>query len=149
MATVDQIVEIVKPVAVEMVARGTRSSGLLYAGLAIGADGPAVVEFNARSAIPRPKRSWPCCAHHWGEALNAAATGTLAQLPPLEWSPGAAVTVVLAAENYREGHTGDVIAGAEGRRIRMPAPPTPTGTSSRPAVACSPSSHRVRPAGRA
>ena len=54
-----------------------------------------------------------------GQALNAAATGTLAQLPPLEWSPGAAVTVVLAAENYPgRPRTGDVIAGAEGPGIR-------------------------------
>ena len=35
-----------------------------------------------------------------GEALYAAATGALARLDPLQWSDGAAVTVVLAAEGY-------------------------------------------------
>ncbi|HNP56687.1 MAG TPA: phosphoribosylamine--glycine ligase [Gordonia sp. (in: high G+C Gram-positive bacteria)] len=118
--TVDQIVEeIVKPVAVEMVARGTPFNGLLYAGLAIGADGPAVVEFNARFGDPETQAVLALLRSPLGQALNAAATGTLAQLPPLEWSPGAAVTVVLAAENYPgRPRTGDVIAGAEGPGIR-------------------------------
>ena len=118
--TVDQIVEeIVKPVAAEMVARGTPFNGLLYAGLAIGADGPAVVEFNARFGDPETQAVLALLRSPLGQALNAAATGTLAQLPPLEWSPGAAVTVVLAAENYPgRPRTGDVIAGAEGPGIR-------------------------------
>ncbi len=118
--TVDQIVEeIVKPVAAEMVARGTPFNGLLYAGLAIGADGPAVVEFNARFGDPETQAVLALLRSPLGQALNAAAAGTLAQLPPLEWSPGAAVTVVLAAENYPgRPRTGDVIAGAEGPGIR-------------------------------
>ncbi len=49
-----QIVDdVVKPVAAELVARGSSFSGLLYAGLAIGVDGPAVVEFNCRFGDPR------------------------------------------------------------------------------------------------
>jgi phosphoribosylamine---glycine ligase len=44
----------------------------------------------------------------------ASATGTLAQLPPLQWDPGAAVTVVVAAENYPEAPViGDLITGIE------------------------------------
>jgi phosphoribosylamine--glycine ligase len=46
--------------------------------------------------------------------LHAAATGTLAQHPPLRWHPGAAVTVVMAGHNYPgTPRTGDVIEGAE------------------------------------
>ena len=49
-----------------------------------------------------------------GQLLRAAATGTLAEQPPLRWRDGAAVTVVLAAENYPgRPRVGDVIAGAE------------------------------------
>ena len=42
------------------------------------------------------------------------ATGTLAEQPPLVWRDGAAVTVVLAAENYPGvPRRGDLIEGAE------------------------------------
>ena len=44
--------EVCVPVAKEMVARGCSYSGLLYAGLAWGQDGPAVVEFNCRFGDP-------------------------------------------------------------------------------------------------
>ncbi len=50
---VAQIVdEVVKPVAAELVQRGSSFSGLLYAGLAITSRGPAVVEFNCRFGDP-------------------------------------------------------------------------------------------------
>ncbi|MFT3899022.1 MAG: phosphoribosylamine--glycine ligase [Gordonia sp. (in: high G+C Gram-positive bacteria)] len=118
--TVTQIVdEIVKPVAAELVKRGTPFNGLLYAGLAIGADGPAVVEFNARFGDPETQAVLALLRSPLGQALNATATGTLADLPPLEWVDGAAVTVVLAAENYPgTPRTGDVITGADGEGIR-------------------------------
>ncbi len=46
--------------------------------------------------------------------LHAAATGELAAQPPLSWRDGAAVTVVLAAENYPgRPRVGDVITGSE------------------------------------
>jgi phosphoribosylamine---glycine ligase len=49
-----------------------------------------------------------------GRLLRAAATGSLADQPPLRWRDGAAVTVVLAAENYPGmPRVGDVIAGSE------------------------------------
>ena len=49
----EQIVnDIVKPVAAELVSRGSSFSGLLYAGLAITSKGPAVVEFNCRFGDP-------------------------------------------------------------------------------------------------
>jgi phosphoribosylamine--glycine ligase len=49
-----------------------------------------------------------------GGLLHAAATGTLAQHPPLRWRPGYAVTVVLAAAGYPgRSRTGDVIIGAD------------------------------------
>ena len=49
--------EVCVPVAKELVRRGCAYSGLLYAGLAWGPDGPAVVEFTAASATPKPRRS--------------------------------------------------------------------------------------------
>lgn len=114
-SVVQQIVtEVVEPVAAELVERGSSFNGLLYAGLAIGADGPAVVEFNCRFGDPETQAVLALLESPLGEALNATATGNLASLPPLQWSDGAAVTVVLAAENYPgRPRTGDAITGAD------------------------------------
>ncbi|WIM67323.1 phosphoribosylamine--glycine ligase [Corynebacterium breve] len=104
--------EVVKPVAKEMVSRGIPYSGLLYAGLAWGAEGPAVIEFNARFGDPETQAVLALLETPLADVLNATATGTLAQLPALTWRDGAAVTVVLAAENYPASpRTGDVITG--------------------------------------
>lgn len=112
------VTDVVEPVAAEMVKRGTPFNGLLYAGLAIGADGPAVVEFNCRFGDPETQAVLALLKSPLGQALNATATGTLAQLAPLEWTDGAAVVVVIAAENYPgTPRTGDVIGGASGAGI--------------------------------
>lgn len=117
--TVTRIVdEVVKPVAAELVARGCAFSGLLYAGLAIGREGPAVVEFNCRFGDPEAQAVLALLESPLGELLNAAATGTLDQVAPLEWHDGSAVTVVLAAEFYpATPRTGDVITGSDGDGI--------------------------------
>ncbi len=114
-----QIVDdVVKPVAAELAKRGTPFSGLLYAGLAIGKDGPAVVEFNCRFGDPETQAVLALLKSPLGQALNATATGTLDQLPALEWSDGAAVTVVVAAENYPgTPRVGDVITGADAEGV--------------------------------
>ncbi|OBA87824.1 phosphoribosylamine--glycine ligase [Mycobacteriaceae bacterium 1482268.1] len=105
---------IVKPVAAELVKRGSSFSGLLYAGLAITSQGPAVVEFNCRFGDPETQSVLTLLESPLGQLLNAAATGRLADQPPLRWRDGAAVTVVLAAENYPgRPRVGDVIVGAE------------------------------------
>ena len=107
--------EVCKPVAAELAKRGTPFSGLLYAGLAMGAEGPAVVEFNCRFGDPETQAVLDMLKSPLGAALNATATGTLADLPPLEWHDGSAVVVVLAAENYPSTpRTGDKITGASG-----------------------------------
>lgn len=106
--------EVCVPVAKEMVKRGTPYSGLLYAGLAWGAEGPAVVEFNCRFGDPETQPVLSLLRSPLAAALNATATGTLAELPALEWEDGFAVTVVLAAEGYPASpRKGDVIRSAD------------------------------------
>ncbi|TFV57232.1 phosphoribosylamine--glycine ligase [Mycobacterium sp. PS03-16] len=106
--------EIVKPVAAELVRRGSSFSGLLYAGLAITSRGPAVVEFNCRFGDPETESVLALLDSPLAQLLHAAATGRLADFPPLQWRDGAAVTVVIAAENYPgRPRVGDVIHGAE------------------------------------
>lgn len=112
--TVQIVDDIVKPVAAELVRRGSAFSGLLYAGLAITSRGPAVVEFNCRFGDPETQSVLALLDSPLGQLLHAAATGRLADFPPLRWRDGAAVTVVLAAENYPgRPRVGDVITGAD------------------------------------
>ena len=106
--------DVVEPVAAEMVRRGCPFSGLLYAGLAITSDGPAVVEFNCRFGDPETQAVLALLTSPLGTVLYATAAGTLADVASLQWDDGYAVTVVLAAENYPgRPRFGDVITGAE------------------------------------
>ncbi|NOL58177.1 phosphoribosylamine--glycine ligase [Corynebacterium ulcerans] len=106
--------EVCIPVAREMVARGCAYSGLLYAGIAWGEEGPAVVEFNCRFGDPETQAVVALLQSPLAEVLNAVATGKLAELPPLEWEDGFALTVVLAAEGYPESpRKGGEINGAD------------------------------------
>lgn len=106
--------EVCVPVAKEMVARGCPFQGLLYAGLAWGADGPSVVEFNCRFGDPETQAVLALLESPLAQVLHAAATGTLAEQPELQWRDGYALTVVLAAKGYpQDTRTGDVIKGAE------------------------------------
>ena len=104
--------EVCTPVAKEMVRRGTPYSGLLYAGLAWGDEGPAVVEFNCRFGDPETQAVLSLLKSPLAQALNATATGTLAELEPLQWEDGYAITVVMAAEGYPASpRKGDAITG--------------------------------------
>ena len=110
----EMVRELVEPVAAELVRRGCPFTGLLYAGLAMTSDGPAVVEFNCRFGDPETQAVLALLESPLGALLYATATGTLAEAAPLQWHDGYAVTVVLAAENYPgRPRFGDVITGSE------------------------------------
>ncbi|OBF69548.1 phosphoribosylamine--glycine ligase [Mycobacterium sp. 852002-51971_SCH5477799-a] len=110
----DVVRNIVEPVAAEMVARDSSFSGLLYAGLAITSNGPAVVEFNCRFGDPETQAVLALLESPLGQLLYAAGSGTLADFGELRWHDGAAVTVVVAAESYPgRPRVGDVIVGSE------------------------------------
>lgn len=111
--------EVCVPVAKELVKRGCAYSGLLYAGLAWGAEGPAVVEFNCRFGDPETQAVLALLETPLAELLYSVATGTLAKQPPLNWRDGYALTVVLAAANYPgTPQLGDVITGADHEAVR-------------------------------
>jgi phosphoribosylamine--glycine ligase len=106
--------DIVEPVAAELVRRGTPFSGLLYAGLAVTSNGPAVIEFNCRFGDPETQSVLALLDSPLGQLLYATATGELANFGELRWRDGAAVTVVLAAQNYpSRPRVGDVVVGAD------------------------------------
>jgi phosphoribosylamine--glycine ligase len=100
------------PTVRELERRGTPFQGLLYAGLALTSRGVKVVEFNARFGDPETQALLQRLETPLGGLLLAAAEGRLAELGPLRWRPGAAVTVVVAAEGYPdEPVRGDEVRG--------------------------------------
>jgi phosphoribosylamine---glycine ligase len=112
---VEEICErVVQPTVDELRRRGTPFVGLLYAGLALTSRGVRVIEFNCRFGDPETQALLPLLKTPLGAVLYAAATGKLGDFGRLAWRPGAAVTVVVAAQNYpAKPRGGDEIAGIE------------------------------------
>ncbi len=110
---VDEVVaKIAQPTIDEMARRGTPFTGVLYCGLALTSKGTRVIEFNARFGDPETQGVLAQLRTPLAGVLLAAAEGRLAELPPLEWAEGAAVTVVIAAKHYPSSpRTGDTIGG--------------------------------------
>lgn len=103
---------IARPVAEEMVRRGTPYQGLLYVGAAWGPEGPAVVEFNARFGDPETQAVLSLLETPLADVLLAVAEGRLDEVGELQWRDGFAAMVVLAAEGYPQAaKTGGVITG--------------------------------------
>ena len=103
---------IARPVAEEMVRRGTPYQGLLYVGAAWGPEGPAVVEFNARFGDPETQAVLSLLETPLADVLLAVAEGRLDEVGELQWRDGFAAMVVLAAEGYPQAaKTGGVVTG--------------------------------------
>ena len=94
--------EILKPTIAAMAKEGRIYRGCLYLGLMVTADGPKVVEFNARFGDPETQVVLPLLDSDLAAIMCACADGTLADVP-IRWKDGAAVCVVLASGGY-PGH---------------------------------------------
>ena len=106
--------QMVEPTVRGMAVEGSPYRGVLYAGLMIGAQGPQLVEYNARFGDPECQVLMLRLESDLLPYLHAAATGGLAAMPPPVWRDEAAICVVLAAEGYPDApKTGAVIEGAE------------------------------------
>jgi phosphoribosylamine---glycine ligase len=93
---------VLEPTVAELARRGAPYQGVLYAGLALTADGPRVIEFNCRFGDPETQAVVPRLASDLAELLLATAQGNLAEVAAggLAWDPRVCVTVVLAAGGY-------------------------------------------------
>ena len=94
--TMDQIV---LPTVRAMKARGAPYKGVLYAGLMITAEGPKLIEYNARFGDPECQVLMLRLMSDIVPALLACCDGMLKSFD-LRWYPDAALTVVMAAEGY-------------------------------------------------
>lgn len=104
---------IIKPTVAAMAQEGCPFTGILYTGLMLTADGPKVLEYNARFGDPETQPVLMRLASDLLEPIQAALAGQLDQVS-LTWRPEAAVCVVLAAENYPASpRKGDPISGID------------------------------------
>jgi phosphoribosylamine--glycine ligase len=100
----------VVPTLQELARRGIAYKGVLYAGLMLTAAGPKMLEYNVRFGDPECEVVVPRLVTDLGALCRASAAGE--PLPPIEFTDGACVTVVLASEGYPVApRTGDVIDG--------------------------------------
>jgi phosphoribosylamine--glycine ligase len=105
---------VLQPTVDELAHRGMPFAGLLYAGLALTSRGVRVVEFNVRFGDPETQPLLALLESPLGELLMAAATGSLAAVPPPVFADGAAVGVVMASRGYpASSSSGDVVTGID------------------------------------
>jgi phosphoribosylamine---glycine ligase len=117
-AMMDQIIgQILVPTVHAMNRQKRPFKGVLYAGLMMTHQGPKVLEFNVRFGDPEAQPLLMRLKSDLALLLHATATGTLADLPPLEWDPRPAVCVVMAAAGY----PGDYQKGATIRGLDLAA----------------------------
>ena len=106
--------EIIAPTVRAMAEAGTPFSGVLYAGLMLTADGPKLIEYNARFGDPECQVLMTRFDGDLLLTLLAVAEGRLAELAPPAFSPDTALTVVIAAEGYPgTPRTGGAITGLD------------------------------------
>jgi len=95
-----QILEqVIKPTIQAMRQEGCPYQGVLYAGLMITADGPKVLEYNARFGDPETQVLMPMLKGDLLPILEASAQGTLRDCS-IATNPGACVGVVVASGGY-------------------------------------------------
>jgi phosphoribosylamine--glycine ligase len=115
-AFVDEVIDtIALPTIRQLAEEDTPFIGLLYCGLILTRVGIRVIEFNARFGDPETQVVLPRLVTPLSGLLMAASTGSLSTLARPEFSDAAAVTVVLASENYPDAPIiGREIAGLDG-----------------------------------
>ena len=82
-----------------LAAEGAPFKGVIYPGLMITAEGPRVIEFNARFGDPETECLLPRLESDLLEIMLAVASGTLDRVD-VRWSKHASVTVMLASGGY-------------------------------------------------
>ena len=105
---------LIEPAFAGIAAEGAPYRGVIFCEMMITAEGPKLVEFNARFGDPECQVLMLRLESDIVPYLMACASGALAGLPPPVWRADAAVCVVLAANGYPDApQSGSVIRGAE------------------------------------
>lgn len=112
--------EIFLPTMEAMKAEGRPFKGVIYFGLMLTADGPKVVEYNARFGDPETQAVLYQLDTDLFDIFNACVDGTLADLD-IQWKDGAACCLVLASGgyplSYEKGHEISGLDQVEGATV--------------------------------
>ncbi len=109
----DECMDIFTKTVQAMRQEGTPFVGILFFGLIITDDGPAVIEYNCRFGDPETQVLLPKLKTDLLDIFNACIDGNLSELN-IEWSDDASICVVLASGGYPESYeTGFLIEGLE------------------------------------
>ena len=104
---------IYQPTVDAMRAEGREFKGIIFFGLMLTAEGPKVLEYNARFGDPETQVVLPRMKNDLFEVFEACIDGTLDQVE-LEFEDNAAVCVMLASDGYPEHYEkGYPISGLE------------------------------------
>ena len=114
-ALVGQVLErLAEPAFAAIAAEGSPYRGVLFVELMATAQGPKLVEFNARFGDPECQVLMLRLESDLAPYLLASATGRLSELEPPKWSDQSAICVVMAAEGYPgTPKAGSAIRGAD------------------------------------
>ena len=105
--------EIIEPTVRGLKARGTPYQGVLYAGLMLTADGPKLIEYNARFGDPETQVLMPRLKSDLLELLLATARGEL-KGKTAGWREDFALTIAMATRGYPGSYgKGSEIHGAD------------------------------------
>lgn len=111
--TAEIVERIVRPTLKGCADEGFPLRGILFLGLMMTAAGPRVLEYNTRFGDPETQCILVRLATDLTEICEAMLSGRLGRTI-IEWLPGAAACVVLAARGYpSKAETGDAIEGLE------------------------------------
>jgi phosphoribosylamine--glycine ligase len=106
--------DIVAPTMSGMAAEGAPYRGVLYVGLMATAEGPKVVEYNARFGDPECQVLMMRLAGDIVPVLLACARGDVSKVTPPAFKPQTVICVVMAAKGYPDSPLeGSIIRGAE------------------------------------
>jgi phosphoribosylamine--glycine ligase len=110
--------EIIVPTVAGLAAEGRPFRGVLYAGLMMTAEGPKVLEFNARFGDPETQAILARMRSDIVPILLDIARGQMRETK-IEWAMEPAVCVVLASKGYPDAiETGKAIHGLEAARSK-------------------------------
>ncbi|TDB37971.1 MAG: phosphoribosylamine--glycine ligase [Actinobacteria bacterium] len=106
-ATLAEMVSILERTVAGMASEGIDYRGVLYGGFILTANGPKVLEFNARFGDPETQVVLPLLKTDLVDVMFATAEKRLSEIT-LEWSDDAAVSVVLASGGYPGSYTKEI-----------------------------------------
>ncbi|HEY3797368.1 MAG TPA: phosphoribosylamine--glycine ligase [Caulobacteraceae bacterium] len=105
---------LIEPAFVGIAAEGAPYQGVIFCEMMVTAEGPKLVEFNARFGDPETQPMILRLQSDLVPYLLAVAKGELATMAPPVWRDDAAICVVMASKGYPDApQGGSVIRGAE------------------------------------